>query len=184
MSEVVKMWEEYPEFWKTESAFLSFIRGGIRRHLWSKNPVKLQFMKDNRVKMVNTNPRSMKAHPTVWGFKCEQCLNTFAGGNCEVDHKAGEHSLKKVGDIQKFVEGVVFVRKEDLALLCKPCHKIKTHAERYGLSIQEAKAIKQAIEMNKESVKNVVAFLTEHGYNAAKTKEKRREQLVDHFMKE
>jgi 5-methylcytosine-specific restriction endonuclease McrA len=183
MSNPIKMWEAYPEFWKTESAFLSFIRGGIRRHLWSKNPVKLQFMKENRVKMVNTNPRSMKAHPTVWGFKCEQCLKTFAGGNCEVDHKTGEHSLKTVTDIQKFVEGVVFVRKEDLALLCKPCHKVKTHAERYGLSIREAMAQKQAIEKNKESVKNVVAFLTEHGYNAASTKEKRREQLVDHFMK-
>lgn len=184
MTEVIKMWEEHPEFWKTESAFLSFIRGGVRRHLWSKNPVKLQFMKESRVKMVNTNPRSMKAHPTVWGFECSQCRKQIVGTNCEVDHKKGGHSLRKVEDIQKFVEGIVFIRKQDLAILCKPCHKAKTYAESQGLSFEDAVATKQAIEMNKESVKNVVAFLTQHGYNAHKTKEGRRAQLVEHFRKE
>lgn len=184
MSEPIKMWEHFPEFWKTESAFLSFIRGGVRRHLWSKNPVKLQFMKENRVKMVNVNPRSMKAHPMVWGFKCNQCQVTFAGNACEVDHKVGGWSLRKVEDIQKFVEGIVFIRKQDLAILCKPCHKAKTYAEAQGLSFEDAVATKQAIEKNKESVKNVVAYLTEHGYNAAKTKEGRRAQLVEHFKQE
>lgn len=178
------MWEEYPEFWKTESAFLSFVRGGIRRHLWSKNPVKLQFMKESRIQLVNTNPRSMKAHPLVWGFQCEACKKKFSGTNCEIDHIRGEFSLKKVSDIQKFVEGIVFIRKEDLAVLCKPCHKAKTYGERYGISVEEAKAIKQAIEFNKKPVKEVVAFLTANGYNAASTKPKRREQLVDHFSKE
>lgn len=181
MSDVIKMWEHHPEFWKTESAFLSFIRGGVRRHLWSKNPVKLQFMKESRIKMVNTNPRSMKAHPTVWGFECNQCRKQIVGTNCEVDHKKGGHSLRKVEDIQKFVEGIVFIRKEDLAILCKPCHKAKTYAESQGLSFEDAVATKQAIEKNKESVKNVVAFLESVGYNAATTKDKRREQLVDYY---
>ncbi|MNN95379.1 hypothetical protein D3C81_2141700 [compost metagenome] len=84
------------------------------------------------------------------------------------------------------------VRGDDLQILCKDnkktgytgCHSIKTLSESHGLSFDEARATKQAIEKNKESVKNVVAFLAEHGYNAAKTKEARREQLVNHFMKE
>lgn len=183
MSEIVKMWEEHPEFWKTESAFLSFIRGGIRRHLWSKNPVKLQFMKEKRIKMVNTNPRSMKAHPTVWGFTCEACGKSFAGANCEVDHKKGGHSLRKVEDIQKFVEGIVFVKKDDLAIMCKPCHKTKSYSEAQGITFELAVATKAAIAIENKGVKQTVAFLTQNGYNAASTKDKRRSQLVAHFLK-
>lgn len=177
-------WKEYSHIWKTESAYLSFIRGGIRRHLWSKNPIKLEFEKESKVPIPNDNPRSMKRFPTVAGGRCEHCKQLFKQSEMEVDHKTGEHSLRCLDDMDSFLRGIVFVRKEDLAMLCKPCHGYKTYSERYGVSIQEAKAIKQAIEKNKESVKNVVAFLTEHGYNAATTKDKRREQLVDHFMKE
>lgn len=177
-------WKEYPHVWKTESAYLSFIRGGIRRYLWSKNPIKLEFEKSQQVKIPNDNPKSMKRFPTVSGFKCEQCDGLFKANQVECDHKTGEYELRCLDDIQKFVEGIVFVRKEDLAMLCKPCHAIKTYSQRYGVSLAEAKATKQAIEIDKKSAKIVIAFLTKHGYNAASTKDKRREQLVDHFRKE
>lgn len=176
-------WVEYPHIWKTESAFLSFIRGGIRRHLWSKNPIKLEFMKANKVAIPNTNPKSMKRFPTVAGGCCEACGGLFKQTELEVDHRTGEHSLKSLDDLQKFVEGIVLVRKADLALLCKPCHKIKTYAERYGLTIAEAGPIKQAIEFEKKGVKKVVAFLKENGYNAGSNADKRRDQLIEHFKK-
>lgn len=177
-------WKEYPHIWKTESAYLSFIRGGIRRYLWSKNPIKLEFEKQNKVPIPNDNPRSQKRFPTVAGGKCEHCGGLFKQSEMEVDHKTGEHSLRCLDDMDSFLRGIVFVRKEDLAMLCKPCHGYKTYAERYGVSIPEAKAQKQAIEFNKKPVKTVVAFLEKHGYNAATTKEKRRTQLVEHFRKE
>ena len=184
MSNVYQPWVEYPHIWKTESAFLSFIRGGIRRHLWSKNPIKLEFMKDKKIEIPNTNPKSMKRFPTVKGGRCECCGELFKQTDLEVDHRTGEHSLKSLNDLQAFVEGIVLVRKEDLALLCKPCHKIKTYAERYGMTIAEAGPIKQAIEFEKKGVKKVVAFLKANGYNAGSNQEKRRDQLIDHFTKE
>lgn len=177
-------WKEYPNIWKTESAYLSFIRGGIRRHLWSKNPIKLEFEKSKRIQIPNDNARSMKRFPTVNGSECEHCKKLFKQSEMEVDHKTGEHSLRSLADMPNFLKGIVFVRKEDLAMLCKPCHGYKTYAERYGVSIPEAKAIKQAIEFNKKPVKTVVAFLEKHGYNAASTKDKRRIQLQEHFAKE
>lgn len=181
MSNVYQPWVEYPHIWKTESAFLSFIRGGIRRHLWSKNPIKLEFMKENRVSIPNTNPKSMKRFPTVAGGRCECCGGLFKQTELEVDHRTGEHSLKSLDDLQAFVEGIVLVRKSDLALLCKPCHKIKTYAERYGLTIEEAGPIKQAIEFEKKGVKKVVDFIKESGIMPASTKDKRRDQLIEIF---
>lgn len=35
--------------------------------------------------------------------------------------------------------------KSNMALVCKPCHKIKSYAEKEGLSFQEAKVMKLVI---------------------------------------
>ena len=177
-----KPWEEYPQFWKTESAFLSYIRGGIRRHLWAKNPVKLEFLKTARKRITNPVVKGRKAHPTVWGGVCEICNKEFATKDMEVDHKTGEYSLKKVEDIQSFVEGIVFVKMEDLALLCKPCHKAKTYSERSGMRLEDAVFEKQAIAICKLPVAHVRAWITENGEGndfPAKTAPARRKQIVE-----
>ena len=179
MTDKYQPWIEYPQFWKTEAAFLSYIRGGIRRHLWAKNPVKLQFIKESRRQIVNPNPNNRKRFPTVWGAVCESCGKEFATKDMEVDHKTGEYSLRKVEDIQSFVEGIVFVRMQDLALLCKPCHKSKTYAERTGMSIQDAMIEKQAIAICKLPVKEVRAWLTDRNILPDKTAPQRRKQIVE-----
>lgn len=181
---VYEPWVEYPHIWRTESAYLSFVRGGIRRYLWSKNPIKLEFEKERTIPIPNTNPKSKKRFPTVNGARCEICEGLFNKKEMEVDHRTGEHSLRSISDIQSFVEGIVLVRKEDLAYLCKPCHKIKTHSERQGLTFKEAQADKMAIEMDKQPVKKVVDFLTKNGIIPASTKPERRKQLYAHFIKE
>lgn len=154
-------WELYPQFWKTESAFLSYIRGGIRRHLWAKSPVKLEFIKKARKQIVNPNSKNRIRFPKVWGAECEICRKEFATKDMEVDHKTGEYSLRKVGDIQSFVEGIVFVKMEDLALLCKPCHKAKTYAERQGMSLEDAIYEKKAIAILKLSPSEQKNWITD-----------------------
>lgn len=177
-------WIDYPHIWATESSYLSFVRGGIRRYLWSKNPVKLEFEKESKVAIPNTNTKSMKRFPTVSGYKCNHCNGLFKTNEVQCDHRTGEHSLRSTSDIQTFVEGIVFIKKEDLQMLCKPCHSVKSYAERYGMTIAEAGPIKQAIEFEKKGVKKVVAFLKSNGYNAGSNQEKRRDQLIAHFAKE
>lgn len=174
---LIRPWELYPEIWKTESAFLSYIRGGIRRHLWAKSPIKLEFIKQARRMITNTNPRSMKGRPKVWGGVCEHCHNEFPLKDMEVDHKTGEFALRKVEDIQAFVEGIVFVTFEDLALLCKPCHKAKTLAERYEMSMEDAVIEKQTIEICKGNANSVKLWLKVYGVEPAATAAKRREQV-------
>lgn len=116
-----KPWEEYPHFWKTESMFLSFIRGGIRRHLWAKNPIKLEFLKENRKRIVNPVVKGRKAHPTVWGWTCEQCGKDHKA--VEVDHRTGEYSLRKITDIQSFVEGLSSSERKTLQSCANPATK-------------------------------------------------------------
>lgn len=175
-------WIEYPEIWKTEAAYLSWLRGGIRRYLWSKNPVKLEFEKESQVKIPNTNLKSMKRFPTVSGYRCESCGGLFKANDVQCDHKTGEFALRSISDIQSFVEGIVLVRKDQLAMLCKPCHLVKTYSERYGVSKEVAKATIQAIEIERKGAKKVVDFLVKNGYNAQPNKELRREQLVHYFI--
>lgn len=174
-----KPWIEYPHIWKTEAMYLSWIRGGIRRYLWSKNPVKLEFVKEARKMITNPNVKLRKGRPKVWGGVCEICGKEHILKNMEVDHKTGEHSLKSVTDVQKFVEGIVFVRKEDLAFLCKPCHKIKTLAERSGLTLGEASIEKEAILICKGSASDVKLWLIEAGAAPARTVKERRAQVTE-----
>lgn len=170
-------WELYPHLWKTEGTFLSYIRGGIRRHLWAKSPIKLEFIKQTRVMITNPNVRLRKGRPKVWGGICEHCLKEFQLKDMEVDHKTGEFALRKIEDIQTFVEGIVFVTYDDLALLCKPCHKAKTLAERYEMSMEDAIIEKQTIEICKGNANSVKLWLKVYGVEPAATAAKRREQV-------
>jgi hypothetical protein len=168
-----------------EKQVISVVRSAIRS-AWMKSDVKLAFMYGRTIPDMDDSTR------TKWLYKCEICSKMFKETEIEVDHKHGHHKFTKLDEFENYFNNILMVRGDDLQILCKDnkktgytgCHSIKTLSESHGLSFDEARATKQAIEKNKESVKNVVAFLAEHGYNAAKTKEARREQLVNHFMKE
>jgi hypothetical protein len=174
-----KPWLEYPHIWKTEAAFLSFVRGGVRRALWNKSPIKLEFLKANRKRVKNPVAKNAVRFPEVWGGTCYQCKKDFALKDIEVDHLTGEYSLRKLDDLQSFVEGIVCVSAKDLGLICKPCHKAKTYAERSGMSIEDAVIEKQAILICKEPVKEVRKFISENGIAPASTAKGRRAQIVD-----
>ena len=143
-----KMLSEMSHVWKTESAYMSWLRGGIRRYLWSKNPVKLEFIKQNRVKIPNPNPRGKVKE--VWGGVCALTGNTYPIGDMEVDHKEGNHSLKTLDDLVPFVKGIVMITLDDLQLVSKEAHKIKSYAEKQGISFEEAKIEKEVIELIKQ----------------------------------
>lgn len=174
-----KPWLEYPHIWKTEAAFLSFVRGGVRRALWNKSPIKLEFLKANRKRVKNPVAKNAVRFPEVWGGTCYQCDKDFALKDIEVDHLTGEYSLRKLEDLQSFVEGIVCVSAKNLGLICKPCHKAKTYAERSGMSVEDAIIEKQAILICKEPVKEVRKFISENGIAPASTAKGRRAQIVD-----
>lgn len=175
-------WEELPHVWKTESAFLSYIRGGIRRSLWNRNPVKLEFIKRNRIRI--PNPSGKGPHKEIWGATCALTGATLPLKEMEVDHKEGNHSLRSLDDIQSFVKGIVLVSVDDLQWVSKEAHKVKSYAEKEGLSFEEALAVKKAIAKAKEGPAKVVEFLESKGYNPASTAPKRRDQLIEYYRRE
>lgn len=110
----------YPDW--TTSKFWSFIRSGIRSK-FNRWPPKYEVLQAARRNVKHTKTRQR------YEYKCAECLNYFPQKEVEVDHKVPAGSLKCSEDLAGFVERV-FCSKDELQVLCKPCHKIKTAQER------------------------------------------------------
>lgn len=180
MTDRDKAWNWRGSPWKTRSSYFTWIRGGIRRGLWNKSPVKLEFLNTNRYRIPNPNPKGVKRFPEVWGAKCSICNGEFTVANIEVDHIKGNHSLITFEDISTFIEAIVTITPEDLRLVCKPCHKIESYAEKQGISFKESQAIKEAIEIMKS--KKDKEWLTERGITPESNQAKRRKQVEDYLL--
>lgn len=169
-------WEQYPEIWNTQSKFMSWVRGGIRRGLWNRHPVKLLLLSkrlERRLvgKFKNGKPKYLKQGD------CEICGGVFKASFLEVDHKEGGHSLRTMEDVQKFIENMIMVEEKDLQLVCKSCHKIKSHAERMGLSFEQASLEKEIVAVCKLQAVEQIAWLKKHGIEPAKNAATRKEQV-------
>lgn len=151
-----KPWEIPESPWKTEAAFMSYVRSGIRKSLWNRYPVKTIFMKANRVRGIN--PKTGKE---CWGGFCYLTGEFFAQADLELDHRQGGHSLKTLDDASNFLKGMLYVDFDDLAFVSKEAHKIKSYAERMGITFEEAKAEKRVIALMKDK-KKVDKILIQH----------------------
>ena len=141
--------EKYPHIWKTKAAFMSYLRGGVRRACWMKHPVKLEFIKNNRERIPNPNPKGKASE--VWGGRCNVCKNLFVQSQLSVDHvREYSATLKDVSDIQNFVELISLVTEDDLQLVCKDCHDTISYSQKQGCSFEEAKVRKKHILIAKE----------------------------------
>lgn len=171
-----KPWEEFPQIWKTKAAFMSYLRGGIRRAIWNRSPIKHTVIHKKRKKVLNKKTGNM-----VWGGTCYLCGQDFVMGDLQVDHMVGEHSLQEIEDIQSFVESMTCLSEDMLGLVCEPCHRIKSYAERYGITFEDAKAEKQIINLTKKPVKEIKKILDKHKLpsNNAKVRRESLKKLVE-----
>ena len=167
-------WVSYPHVWKTKAAFLSWLRGGIRRSLWSKSPIKLEMIKKHRKKIINPNPKGKVKE--VWGLTCNICSKDFPTAFVDVDHKGDSHSLKDISDIQSFIEGIVLVTEDDLQFACKDCHKIRNHSQKRNISFDDAAIEKIAIDMLAKKMDK--EYIKSKGVTPAPNQKLRREQLI------
>lgn len=64
-------------------------------------------------------------------FKCAACSQKFSGSEIQVDHisQIGKGVYNGPQDAERFYK-LVFCSYDNLQILCKPCHKIKSAAER------------------------------------------------------
>lgn len=173
-------WLNYPHIWKTKAAFFSYIRGGIRRSLWNRAPQKIEYINKHRKRIKNPNPKGRVAE--VWGGICALCGGEFPQNMLEVDHRVGNNSLKDFDDILPFILAISCVSEDDLQLVCKPCHRIKTLCERNGTTFEQARAEKVALALVK--AKKDLTWLEERGIVALRSQKARREQIVEQIIKE
>ncbi len=138
---------------------MSWIRGGIRAGLWNEHPIKLEFLKKNRIKIPNMNPKSMERFPEVWGAKCALTGDIIPMNKVEVDHKTGNHSLKTVDDIAEFIKSIVLITEDDLQLVSKDAHKVKSYADAQGITFQEALLEKKVIAFRELPAKEQINIL-------------------------
>jgi 5-methylcytosine-specific restriction endonuclease McrA len=105
---------------RLKSFITSALRGAFRRY-----PNKYECLKSAFVgKKINVKTNRMSAH-----YKCAQCLEDFPTSEVQVDHVLPIVDPKK-GFISwdEFIKNL-FCPIENLQVLCKPCHSIKTKKE-------------------------------------------------------
>lgn len=146
MDKLEKFLKDNEHIWPTAGKWWNWVRGGIRRGLWEKHPVKLTFIHKRRKKL----PLGIGGQD-VWGGYCDDCGNPRRQRDLQVDHINEAGSLNKIEDIQPFIEKMILVTEKDLRWLCKDtCHAYRTHAARYDLSLEEAIRRKKEIAAKKK----------------------------------
>ena len=153
-------WESYPELWKDQKAFMSYLRGAFRS-VWASYPAKHVWKK-----------AQMRKPPAGYVGKaksvgnCVFCGELLPASKLEVDHvtQAGSFSNKQ--------EGVEWLYKlldtnHNWQLTCNPCHKIKSLQERTeGMTFEQARVSKEIIRLlKKENAKEMLQILSKAGYN-------------------
>lgn len=151
-------WELYPSIWKSKASFFTYLRGQLRL-TWSRYPAKLQW----KSKQLVLPPKGYTGRAKKLG-KCSYCEQMFAASSLEVDHKAQAGTCNSWESAQTFFHNLLNCN-DNWCLACKPCHKVKSLAERNGTSFEEARLEKQVIEFIKQPTKTVVEFCVKNGYN-------------------
>lgn len=136
----------------SEKDFMSDWRLGVRE-LWSVSELKKKAHGSRYVLVKNDNPRSMKRFPMVKRWECNMCKGLFAQAQTELDHVLGENPCTRFEHAEDFLHSIALPRTpDDLQVLCKECHGVKTYSERYKVSIEEARVRKEIATLRKSEV--------------------------------
>lgn len=168
----------------TEKEFMSDWRMGVRE-LWAQSTIKRSYHDSCYVMVENTNPRSMKRFPMVKRWECSICKGLFTKAETELDHVLGENKCTSFEDAAEFLQSIAIPReKESLQILCKSCHEIKTYAERYKYTFEEAKVRKNYIKI-RNSEKDLIGKLKAFGIKEIpKTKIAKQKLVLSLMLKE
>ena len=109
---------EYPDW--TTSRFWSFIRSTLRR-AWTRWPPRYQALNDAK--------RTVTGKRHKYEYKCSSCKKWFKQKEIQTDHIEEVGTLKDYEDLPGFVQRL-FVSKDKIQVMCKPCHNTKTQDAR------------------------------------------------------
>lgn len=153
------------------NALKQLVRIAVRKK-WMFSNTKLSFL--NMSKVPDLDPTSR----TRFKIQCNICKCMFKEADVEVDHIEGEKEFTDLSKMMEWAKSILDVSFDDLQILCKPCHKIKSHMDASGLSFEDAAIEKKAIAIIKESKGNDKLWLESRGIRAASNAKLRREQII------
>ncbi len=134
--------------WWTRSEFMAMIRSSLKEDTKYWKP-KLRY-KNERCRPYTGTNKTIKEEG-----QCEHCDKWFAKSALQVDHKDPCGSLNELDDMKDFTLRTFMETQDAWQLLCKPCHEIKTYAERYGVTEEQATIRKKEILDSKTKPKRV-----------------------------
>ena len=107
----------------TEAYILSRIRSVLRR-------LSMQMPSIRECRLAVRRPYTGNNPRLKWEYPCAHCSGWFSEKETHVDHIVPAGSLKSFEDVGPFSRRLLFPTPDQLQILCKPCHKTKTLAER------------------------------------------------------
>lgn len=178
-----KPWEVPGVPWKSEAAFWSWVRGVLRKG-WSRHPVKIEYIKNNRKQIDNPNPKGKKA--TVWGMTCSICHKDTVQSQIEIDHISETGgTFTCLEDVEAYVAYLYLIDFASIRAVCKPCHEVVTLSQSQGISFEEAQLQKRVIAFMKKPKQQILDFLALHQYNGSSvSNEPKRRALVEKIFRE
>ena len=163
--EDMKKWlDKHRDIWPTDAKFYSWLRSGLRKSVWQFHPVKLAY-KNKCVVPPPVGYTGRAKRLVVCGLTGEYVGVSAA----EVDHVDGNVSLRCVDDILPFLLHLACPDK--MQVVSKDAHKVKSYAERWGISFEEALLVKRAIQIESGDWKQ---FLRENNAPIPLAKDKRK----------
>lgn len=189
-------WEWKGSIWKTQAEYFTWIRSQFRS-IWSDWPIKNNYLRshsidipklDDKGKQIYYKTGNKKGKPvTVKGYKCEVTGKILKaskpkgqrGANYNIDH------VDPAGSLTNSYEACIYLFRllcsdDNMQLLDTEYHKILTHSESKGISIEDARSDKEAIKIMKGDEKK---WLTKKGLTPATNAKLRREQVFE-YLKE
>lgn len=163
-------WECLPDVWPTQAAYFNWIRGAMRK-AWCRHPVKISYMHLHRFKAPLGKVTFKAPKGTmIWATTCETCHKVFKEGQTEVDHKARAGGCKSWDEFNVWIKGLLHINHNSLAIICKPCHYIKSYAEQHSLTFEQAKLAKKVIRFMNQPAGPQIKWLLAKGFSEVDVK--------------
>lgn len=164
-------WAEYPHIWKTKAAFFSWLRGGLRRAIWEKYPPKLEYKNS-----ICAPPPAEYEGRARSGAACALTGVWTGKSKLEIDHIQGHVPLRDWEDVLPFIQHLC-AGADNMQAVEKEAHKVKSYAERQGLTFEQARAEKEVIKILKLPAAKQKQWLEEQGVSPARSLKERSEQI-------
>ena len=137
-------WDD--EFFKgNKSKWISFCRSALRKQ-WMRYPVKIQFLNSRKFKKTAFTKNGIKKE--IYHATCDICKKDYKMAQVEVDHIIPAGSMNELENMG-FWASRLFCHRDNLQILCKKCHSIKSVADYYNVSFEKGKKYKKLVEFKK-----------------------------------